>query len=345
MSPLGAGRFLFVGLPGPELDRESTRILERVRPGGVILFRRNVRDAESLEALTEELRARLPETFLAVDAEGGAVNRLVDILGPVPSGGELATERPALARRVGRWIGYGMRLFGIDMDLAPVVDLDRGERGNALADRYLGERPPKVISRARAFLDGLHAAGVGGCLKHFPGLGGARADTHEARATVRLSREAMEDDLEPFRALKGLAGAVMVAHAGYPAYDPDARPASLSPSVIQELLRRDLAFDGLVISDDLEMQALEGWGSPAQRAEAAFRAGCDVLLLCHQLEAAQEAVRRLAAPGLAARRASSAERLDAYRRRLLAFRGEGPPRRYRLETVRERLARVHEAAS
>jgi beta-N-acetylhexosaminidase len=314
MSP--AGDFVFVGVPGPRLDAATAALLAASRPGGVVLFGRNLESPEQLLELVAALRGILPEAILAVDAEGGRVDRLSALLGPAPPPSLLARRPPAAAQRAGLWIGRALRLFDLDLDFAPVVDLDHGESGNALDGRYLGSRHPAVTLRARAFLRGLHAGGAGGCLKHFPGLGAAAEDTHLRPSVVRLSPAALAPHLKPYRALLPLAGAALVAHAVYPALDPDERPASLSPAVIGGLLRGRLGFDGLVLSDDLEMQALASWGELPVRAEAAFAAGCDVVLACATTAALPEIVARLAQRRHAGRRRKAARRLAAFRRRL-----------------------------
>ena len=337
---VSAGSFLIVGIPGPRLDPDTRRTLAELRPGGVILFTRNVESAEQVGALTRELKALLPETLLWVDAEGGRVDRLKDVLGPAPAGTRLAGAAPALARRSGRWLGHGLRTLGFDADFAPVVDLDHGRSGNALDGRCLGAAPGAVISRARAFLEGLQASGVGGCVKHFPGLGAAPADTHDEPATIELSEGELARELEPFRELSDRAGAVMVGHALYPVWDRE-RPASLSPVILQEVLRRDLGFQGLVVADDAEMEGLAPWApTPAERAAAAFVAGCDALLICHRLEEAVAAAHRLSGPGLAERRAAAARRWKSYRRHLVGVRRDAPARRFHVATVRRRLGEL-----
>lgn len=340
---IGAGELLVVGLPGPELDEASRRLLEAVRPGGVILFARNLRSAPQLRELVATLRRSLPESLLYLDAEGGRVDRLAGLLGPAPAGAALAAGEPRLARRAGRWVGHSLAHFGFDVDLAPVVDLDRGRRDNALDGRYLGSTPRRVTARARGFLRGLHGAGIGGCVKHFPGLGGAGEDTHHRGSEVLLPAPELELDLLPFAATAPEAGAVMVGHASYPALDSQRRPATLSPPIVEDLLRRRLGFTGLALSDDLEMRALEPWGDLPERAEAAFSAGCDLLFLCHTLAAAPEIAERLARPALEDRRREALAGLDAYRRHLAALR-RGRRRRYGEATLRHRLARLQAAA-
>jgi len=335
------GGFLVVGIAGPELAAEERAILEALRPFGVILFKRNVASAEQVVALTTEVRAASPATLLFVDAEGGRVDRLAGVVGPAPAAADLAAAPPALARRAGRWVGHALRALGFDVDFAPVVDLDRGFTGNGLETRYLGARPRAVVARARGFLAGLRAAGVGGCVKHFPGLGGSGEDTHHEGTRVTLSAAELAADLAPFRALAGEAGAVMLSHGVYPALDPETLPADLSPAIARRLLRRDLGFEGAAFSDDLEMQALAPFGSLADRAERAFLAGCDAIPICSRLDAAPEASERLAR-SKPARRAEAARRLAAYRERVRAAGGAAP--RHRLEIVRDRLAAVREKA-
>lgn len=314
------GDFVFVGIPGPGLDAGTAELLAASRPGGVVLFRRNLETPEQLLSLVAALRAVLPAAILAIDAEGGRVDRLAGIVGPAPPPSLLARRPPVAAQRAGLWIARALRLFDLDLDLAPVVDLDSGETGNALDGRYLGGRHPAVTRRARAFLRGLHAGGAGGCLKHFPGLGAAAEDTHHRTSVVGLGAAALGPHLKPYRALLPVAGAALVAHAVYPALDPEERPASLSPPVIEGLLRGRLRCDGLVLSDDLEMEALAPWGELAVRAEAAFAAGCDVVLACATTAALPEIVARLARPRHARRRREAARRLAAYRRRLRTLR-------------------------
>jgi beta-N-acetylhexosaminidase len=348
-----AGEFVFVGIPGPSLDGPTSALLAAARPGGVVLFGRNLESAEQLIELAGELRRVLPEAVLAIDAEGGRVDRLVKLLGPSPAPSLLARRPPIEAQRAGRWIGLALRLFDIDLDFAPVVDLDRGETGNALDGRYLGSRDPAVTRRARAFLRGLHSGGVGGCLKHFPGLGAATEDTHHRTSVVRLTAAALAPDLKPYAALLPLAGAAMIAHAVYPAFDLEERPASLSPPVIGGLLRGQLGFDGLALSDDLEMKALGEWGDLPTRAEAAFAAGCDLVMASETVAALPEIVARLGRPRHAARRREAARRLAAHRRRLRTLRWasdgvsllRSPARRSRLKAVRDGMAALVENLS
>lgn len=335
------GELLILGIAGTRLTAEEKEILRRVRPGGLILFRRNVEEAAQLHALVADIRAAAPDTLLYCDSEGGDVDRLAGIVGAAPPGEALAQAPVGIARHAGRAVGESLRCFGFDVDFAPVVDLDRGMSGNALDSRYLGHDTESVIARARSFLEGLHEAGVGGCLKHFPGLGPSRGDTHFEPGLVESGVDELAHDLEPFAELGPLARAVMVAHAVYPALDPERRPATLSEPILGEVLRTRLDFDGLAFSDDLEMKALDSWGSLEERAEATLVAGCDILPVCHTPQAAQGIVERLARPELEARVESALARLDAYRRHLAELRAQAPDRVPDLEHVREHIARVN----
>jgi beta-N-acetylhexosaminidase len=322
---MNAGHFLFVGISGHHLDRSTAKLFAAEPPGGIVLFDRNLDTPDQMIDLVAELRRVVPSAVLAIDAEGGRVDRLKGLVGPSPPASLLARYPPAAAHLAGHWIAQALRLFDIDLDFAPVVDLDHGERDNALDGRYLGARVPAVLQRARAFLRGLHSGGVGGCLKHFPGLGGAAEDSHHKASVVSLNRQGLDADLRPFEALLPVAGATMVGHAVYPALDPQ-RPASLSAAIVDGLLREQMGFDGLVVSDDLTMKALDAYGELPARAEFAFAAGCDALLVCDgasTLSALPDIAARLARPRHAKRRAEADRRLTAHRQRLRTLRWTG----------------------
>src|SRR6202035_1481012 len=337
-----ANELIVAGVPGPDLDKTSAALLAEHRPGGVVLLGWNVKTLEQLLELTASIRRILPEAILCIDAEGGRVARLRDVVAPAPAAARLAIHPASLAFQAGRWIAQALRLFDVDVDFAPVVDLDRG---------YLGSSPEQVIPRARAFLRGLHSGGAGGCVKHFPGLGGAGADTHHQGSAVFLPAAELAADLEPFAALAELAGAVMVGHGAYPAYDSTMRPATLSPEIIGGLLRGRLAFEGWLVSDDLEMKALAGWGELPDRALTAFAAGCDALLVCHRLTDLPAVIERLEDPSLEGRRAEALARLDVHRRPLPPLRAPRAPASQLgeasgggLEAVRQALQQITASA-
>ena len=332
-------KLLIVGFEGLELTAEERRILRRLQPGGLILFQRNIASAEQLHALVAELRALCGDALFYVDSEGGRVDRLREVAGRAPSGAALARARPAAAERAGHWVGQALRHFGFDVDLAPVVDLDRGEKNNALDGRYLGATPRAVAARGAAFLRGLHSADVAGCLKHFPGLGAARMDTHLQGAPIELSTGELERDLAPFAALCGQARMVMASHASYPALDPEGRPATLSQAISTVVLRRRLGFRGVLVSDDLEMGALGVWGDLPQRTAAALAAGCDLLPVCRHLAACPEVAAALGKPALRERREEAMSRVERFRRHRRALgTSYDPLRAPTLEEIRRRLA-------
>ncbi len=303
-----AGQHLFIGFHGTELTADTQELLRTVQPAGVILFARNIVSASQVRALCRELPAG---TIVAVDQENRRVNRLRDIVGELPA---LADVRSP--GEFGSEVGRSLRELGIHLDFAPVLDLELfdAKTDNALRGRCWGRTAGKVTARAGAFLDGLQRERVAGCAKHFPGLGGAQCDSHEELPLIRRNRAALEEDLEPYRQLLSRLPAVMVSHAQYPALDD--KPASLSVKIMGDLLRHELGFDGLVISDDLEMGALRPFGSVGETAVAAVRAGADVVLVCHTQErilAAHEALLKARLP--AKRVAESARRLELFRRR------------------------------
>lgn len=328
-------RFVWVGIPDTTLSGAVARDLERLQPGGVVLFENNVESPTQVRDLVAELRRTVPGAVLAVDFEGGRVNRFRKVVGEVVAPRELMGRSPKSSFEAGKWIGHALDHFGVDVDFAPVVDLDRGRTDNALDERYFGRTPREVIDRAGAFLRGLAVAGVRGCLKHFPGLGEATKDTHVEGAPIDLSREELEKDLEPFRALADEAGAIMVGHAGYSGLDPEERPATLSPPILQDLLRQSLGFEGLAISDDLGMKAFGEGPQVVDRAETSFALGCDVLLVCHDLEQAFAVASRLGGAGLSERRREAQRRVEAYRNRL-GRRRPGPV----LAEIRQELERL-----
>ncbi len=302
-------------MEGTTLTRPEREILGAHPPFGVILFRRNIESAAQLERLIGEIRG-LGARFLFVDQEGGPVDRLRDLLAPAPSL-RRAGASPEEARRAGELAGTALRRLGFDVDLAPVVD--RGLPG--AGDLVLGERsvspdPARIIEAAGNFLDGLHARGIGGCLKHFPGLGRARVDTHEALPVLEQDPHQQALDLTPFDALMPRAGAVMISHAA----GSDGIPASLSDAWASVQLRTVLGFEGAAFSDDLEMGALAAFGTIPQRCARAALAGCDLLFVCRKLDEYPAAIAAVEAEVPELRRAESIERLDAYGEHLAALR-------------------------
>jgi beta-N-acetylhexosaminidase len=306
--PSAAGLF-GVGIGGPALAEEERRLLERHPPWAVVLFRRNLPTAESVAALVAELK-RLPgPPLLCVDQEGGPVDRFRGFLGSTVSFRDAA--RAGVALRAGQLAGRACRRLGFDVDFAPVVDRELpGASERVLAGRCAGSEPGEVVNAALEFLAGLHGEGIGGCVKHFPGLGRADLDTHQMLPLLPDDPEEEARDLAPFAATMEVAGAVMVSHAA----GPEGLPASLSPLRIRHLLRRSLGFHGAVFSDDLEMGALSAFGDLPDRCVEAMRAGCDLLNVCSRIDEYAGCVE-------AVERDVPQERLDEAASRLAEYRG------------------------
>jgi beta-N-acetylhexosaminidase len=297
-----------VGISGPRLLASEREILERFPPWAVILFKRNVESVEQLRGLTRELRGLPGRPVLCVDEEGGPVDRFRDLLGPSISFRE-AAER-GVARRAGKLAGEACARLGFDVDLAPVVDrLLPGASERVLRDRCASPDPIAIARAALDFLAGLHAHGVGGCVKHFPGLGRADLDTHKELPRIPSDPSEEERDLAPFETTMKEAGAVMISHAA----GPDGIPASLSGEKAGTLLRSRLGFRGAAFSDDLEMGALSALGEMPERAAAAAIAGCDLLFVCSRIAEYPACVERAGVTVPPERLREAAGRLAAYR--------------------------------
>jgi beta-N-acetylhexosaminidase len=291
------GQLFFIGIPGPEMDRQTVDLLDLVRPGGVCLFARNIKTREQTRELLDSIRTHLAVSpFLSLDQEGGLVDRLRRILTPMPAAAKLRTS--ADAADLGRIVGQAISLLGFNMDFAPVVDVvtpDRASASNGLNSRAFGKDESDAAEFAEQFLSELENAGCLGCIKHFPGLGDSRVDSHEDLPLVEIEPdELLTRDLQPYRSLLKRFGtrlSVMVAHAAYPRWnlqelDQNGKllPSSLSSNVISDLLRNELNFDGLVITDDLEMGAIiKNYGIP-EACLMALDAGADMLAICADQE-------------------------------------------------------------
>jgi len=303
-----------VGLSGPTITRAERAILDRHPPRGVILFRRNLESLDQAKALVGELRRCGLLVFL--DQEGGPVDRLKEILGPSISFREAA--RRGVAQRAGELAGEACARLGASVDLAPVVDRRiAGASADVLGERCASDDPAAIARAANGFLSGLHSRGVGGCVKHFPGLGRASLDTHRALPVIPADRRERERDLTAFRLTQKRARAVMISHAA----GGDGVPASLSRRTAHGLLRSTLGFRGAAFSDDLEMGALSAFGDLPLRCVLACRAGCDLLLVCSRIEEYGSCVEAVERDVPARRRAEAALRLDAYTRHLRRIAG------------------------
>ncbi len=300
-------------------------LLRLLRPGGVILFRRNIEEAGQTTALLREAAEAAggdgPRTpFLrALDLEGGLVDRLRDLVGPTPSPAAVAVHgSAALARRHGELIGRACRLLGFHTPLAPVLDL----ASPVLRSRSAGPTPDEVLAYAGPFIEGLHAERVLACGKHFPGLGGGALDSHHSTPSIARSFDQLwAEDLRPYRELAPKLDIVMAAHALYPKVD--AKLASTSRYWLTEVLRRKLDYEGLVLSDDMEMGGLLSQTTIEEASLEALLAGTDMLEICRDpalLLRAYEAVLGEAerSPAFRDRVRRTAGRVEAHKHRLLS---------------------------
>jgi len=312
---------LVVGLPGPVLSPGEIRTLTDVRPCGVLLFQRNIETVEQVRALVSELRRLEPSPFVAVDLEGGAVNRLRPVWGELPSAETAAAGGRRVVRAVGEAAGAACRRLGIHLDLAPVVDLQRPHGVLTQQGRCLAADPERVAVLARVFSEGLAAWGVSGCIKHFPGLGEVPVDTHDELPTLHMSHAELTDHLAVFDALTDTIPLVMIGHVIVPALGEVELPASLSPTILQRA--RELPGSPVCLSDDLEMGALASSGDLPERVEAALLARNHGVLVCKAFdrlgEIAARLVERTAVDSAASTRIlEMAARMDALRRDLLS---------------------------
>lgn len=272
---------LMVDVAGLELDGEDRDILAHPLVTGFILFSRNYADRDQLAALIQGVRKLRPEILIAVDYEGGRVQRFRDGFTHLPPMLDVgrADKAGELARSVGQIIGAELAEFDIDLPFAPVVDLDGGI-STVIGDRAFGADVETVVQLAGQLMAGLSMLGLASTLKHFPGHGQVAADSHlELPIDERAADEIKASDLQAFAKLLPQAPSVMMAHVVYPAVD--SRPASLSPVWIREVLRRELGYRGAVVCDDLNMAGADVAGNYRERAEAAAEAGCDLLPVCN----------------------------------------------------------------
>lgn len=274
------------GLSGATITPDERAFFREAQPAGYILFKRNCVDREQLRALTDSLRELEGRNDVAilVDQEGGRVARLGPPEWPAfPAGPdfnrlyEIAPMSAIEAARANATaLGMMLAEAGITVDCHPILDVIRPETTAAISIRAFGSEPMRVAALGRATLEGLAAGGVVGVIKHMPGHGRALVDSHHLLPTVTADEAALEDDLAPFRALAH-APMGMTSHIVFEAWDKE-RPATMSPQVIETVIRGKIGFDGLLMTDDIDMKALSG--TPADKAATAIAAGCDVVLDC-----------------------------------------------------------------
>ena len=278
-------RCLMIGLTGPALTSADIHRLEHDCVYGVILFARNYESPNQLRALCTQIKAVRPDGVIAVDQEGGRVQRFCDGFTALPSLATLGAQYDdnpnagrIAARQAAETLSAELSACGVDLSFAPVVDL--GMNQAVIGDRAFHQNPACVTALARAFIEGLHANGMPAVLKHFPGHGSVSGDTHTSCVVDhRPYAEIAKQDLTPFQVLAADAEGVMAAHVVYDAVDPN--PASQSRFWLQTVLRERCQFKGVVYSDDMGMQAVKS-SEPVAAVKQALDAGCDVVLLCNE---------------------------------------------------------------
>jgi beta-N-acetylhexosaminidase len=304
------GQFLFIGLPGTQLDDDTRDLIKEVQPGGVIIFGRNVAGAEQLRTLLDSVRDLVPTPPLfGVDQEGGLVDRLRKIFTPMPSARTIRQHGDlAAARSLGRVTGEILRMLGFNLNFAPVMSImtdDRDLLSNGLYSRSFGRSPGEVLGYTTVYVRGLQGTGCLGCLKHFPGIGAGEVDSHEEMPIVKLSHDDLiAQDLAPyielFQRRDDRVRCVMVSHGGFPNINIREEttggllePASLNHAIVTELLREELGYQHLVVTDDLEMGAIARHYEIEDAVVRAFNAGEDMLLICADPEKIRRGYRSL----------------------------------------------------
>jgi len=282
---------LVIGLPGTTVADDDMSLLERVRPAGVILFSRNIETPEQTRKLVSDLEDLDPRPFVTADLEGGMVNRLSALWGDLPKPAEAASAGRRAVRTLGEAAGAACRSLGIQLDLAPVVDLDCPGGCLSGQGRCLSSDPDRVVVLARIFNEGLGKWGVSGCSKHFPGLGPVPADTHEELPVLELDQEELSHQLSVFEELGTEFPAVMVAHVVAPGLGDAERPASLSRTVVEQATI--LPGSPVVLADDLEMGALSDWGDLPERVVTAIHARNHGILICNACDRIEEIANHL----------------------------------------------------
>ncbi len=293
------GQLILTGVPGKELDSETEKLFRRIQPGGFILFARNIESASQLRKLIDHLRSLSKiEPIITIDQEGGRVSRLRLIGNEPPNAQQLRDKDDVdLIRRHGEITGRLLRLFGFNLDLCPVLDISfDDDADNSLRGRCYGKTVEQVVRNASVFNEAMRGQGIASCGKHFPGYSAATVDAHHDLPTINRTREELDrEELAVFRAFIGrdraVAGgrpmnsvdSVMTCHGWYPYFEPKRTPATLSHRVVTQLLRQEMGFDGLIMTDDLDMGAILNEYGLEETIRLAIAAGNDLAMICHRI--------------------------------------------------------------
>jgi beta-N-acetylhexosaminidase len=327
---------LGIGLTGKTLTDLERRILRENTPYAVVLFGRNIGSVSQFRDLVAEVKSLAPgkPPLFMIDEEGGRVDRLRHLLPGLPSAEAFDEgDRPAeLSQWFGKVIGMALRYFDIEINLAPVVDIRGDVAPKGLERRTFGDNPETVVELAGAFIRGMHGAGVASCLKHWPGIGEGSGDPHYGETVINAPLEVLLGrELVPFARLGNEAGAIMIGHGIYPRVEENVDvPATLSWRLTTDLLRNVVKFDGVAVSDDMEMHAVSDLGSYEEITERALMAGNDVILFCSHIERVPDLQQYLAErvqtdAKVRARFDEAAARCDTFRAHCERLRADSAP--------------------
>lgn len=297
------GQLFFIGLPSEEFDDTTQKLISDISPSGICLFARNAKNASKTRKLLDDVSKALPfQPFLSLDQEGGLVDRLRRITEPIPSAKEIyQSGKIENAKRLAEITSEVIRILGFNMNFAPVIDVTTEQRIGFIMDnqsRIYGLSKEETVDWTKAYIETLQKSGVLGCVKHFPGIGAVEFDPHEELPSVSANREDLfETDLYPYieHFKTNQVKAVMTAHTAYPNFDLQEKdsngkllPSSLSHNIVTSLLRDNLGYDGLALTDDLEMGAIVNNYGIGEATKMAFLAGSDFLLICNEINSIYE---------------------------------------------------------
>jgi beta-N-acetylhexosaminidase len=281
------GQLIMTGVPGKELDAKTAQLFQRVQPGAFILFGRNIESPAQLRKLIDDLRELSEvEPIVTIDQEGGRVSRLRLIGNEPPNAKQLRDNDDIdLIRRHGDITGRLLRLFGFNLDLCPVLDISFDDDAeNSLRGRCYGKTADQVVRNARAFNEAMRGQGIASCGKHFPGYSAATSDAHYQLPRIERTREELDrNELAVFREFVNGVDSMMICHGWYPCFEPEKTPASLSRRIVTDLLRNELGFDGLTMTDDLDMGAILTGYRLEETIRLAVAAGNDLVMICHRI--------------------------------------------------------------
>ncbi len=295
MNSNSLGQLIMTGVPGKELEPETVGLFERIQPGAFILFARNIESPSQLRKLIDDLRDLSKiEPVITIDQEGGRVSRLRLIGNEPPNAQQLRDKSDVdLIRRHGDITGRLLRLFGFNLDLCPVLDISfDDDADNSLRGRCYGKTVEQVVRNASAFNDAMRAQGIASCGKHFPGYSAATRDAHHELPKIFRTREELDrDELAVFRQFTGNSerfreskiDSMMTCHGWYRCFEPTKTPATLSRRIVTELLRNEMRFDGLIMTDDLDMGAILNEYGLEETIRLAIAAGNDLAMICHRI--------------------------------------------------------------